>query len=205
VPGTRGSDFPEGTGIKIEAGSTIILQVHYNTQEGSVETDSTSLELKLDDTVAKEAQQMGWLDPQWLNGSMPIAAGDESAKHSFSFSPTLALQFLGATSADEITVYSAGLHMHQLGKYGKLELNRSGGEDDCLLQIDDWDFSWQGDYTFKEPMKMGSGDQLAIECGWDNSAQNQPMVDGSPLPPKNVNWGEGTSDEMCLGTFYWTE
>jgi len=201
VPGTRGLDFPEGTGIKIEAGSTIILQVHYNTQAGSTETDTTSMDLRLGDTVEKEAQQMGWLNPQWLSGSMPIDAGDANAAHSFSFSPVTALQLLGATTASEVTVYSAGLHMHQLGTSGKLAIN--GG--DCLLQIDDWDFNWQGDYTFKEPIKMGASDQLSIDCSWDNSLMNQPMVDGSPMPPRDVNWGEGTSDEMCLGTFYWTE
>lgn len=205
VPGTRGSDLPDGTGIKVEAGSTIILQVHYNTSEEAFDPDTTSLDLKLADSVEKEGAMMGWLNPQWLDGSMPIAAGDADAKHSFSFSPLLALQLLGATNANEITVYSAGLHMHQLGKNAKLELRRDGGEADCLLQIDEWDFNWQGDYTFRAPMKMSSGDQLAIDCAWDNSMLNQPMVDGNPLPPKNVNWGEGTSDEMCLGTFYWTE
>mgnify|MGYP001820118634 CR=1 FL=1 len=76
VPGTSGTDFPAGTGIKIRPGSTIVLQVHYNSTEGTSETDSTSLELMLEDTVAKEAHQMGWLNPQWLSGSMPIAAGD---------------------------------------------------------------------------------------------------------------------------------
>lgn len=205
VPGTRGADLPEGTGIKVEAGSTVILQVHYNTSGDTVESDTTSLDLKLADTVEKEGFMMGWLDPQWLDGSMPIAAGDANAKHSFSFSPLLALQFLGQTTANEVTVYSAGLHMHQLGKSAKLELTRDGGEKDCLLQIDAWDFNWQGDYSFSDPMKVGSGDQLSIECSWDNSMLNQPMVDGTLLPPKNVNWGEGTSDEMCLGTFYWTE
>ncbi len=205
VPGTRGADLPEGTGIKIEAGSTIILQVHYNTSGESFDADSTSLDLKLEDSVEKEGFMMGWLNPQWLDGSMPIAAGDADAKHSFSFSPLLALQFLNVTTANEITVYNAGLHMHRLGKSAKMEVTRDGGASDCLVQVDDWDFNWQGDYTFREPMKMSSGDQLSIECGWDNSMLNQPTVDGTLLPPKNVNWGEGTADEMCLGTFYWTE
>ncbi len=205
VPGTQGSDFPAGTGIKIAPGSTIILQVHYNTQVAGAEVDQTSLALKLEDSVEKQAAQMGWLNPAWLNGSMPIAAGDAAAKHSFSFSPVTALQILGATSASEITVYGAGLHMHQLGHKAKLELTRDGGQKDCLLQIDDWDFNWQGDYGFREPMKMSAGDQLAIECEWDNSQGNQPVIDGDLQPPRNVNWGEGTRDEMCLGTFYWTE
>jgi hypothetical protein len=25
------------------------------------------------------------------------------------------------------------------------------------------------------------------------------IVDGQRLSPRNVNWGEGTTDEMCLG------
>jgi hypothetical protein len=53
-------------------------------------------------------------------------------------------------------------------------------------------------------MQLTSSDLLQIECTWDNSPQMQPMVDGTPLPPRDVNWGEGTRDEMCLGTFYWT-
>ncbi|HYI00811.1 hypothetical protein [Hyalangium sp.] len=36
---------------------------------------------------------------------------------------------------------------------------------------------------------------MAVECHWDNS---QPGA-------KDVSWGEGTSDEMCLGTFYMTQ
>ncbi|MDI3289600.1 hypothetical protein [Polyangium sp. 15x6] len=38
----------------------------------------------------------------------------------------------------------------------------------------------------------------------DHTAENQPVVDGVKMPPKDVPWGEGTTDEMCLGTFYLT-
>jgi hypothetical protein len=27
------------------------------------------------------------------------------------------------------------------------------------------------------------------------------IVDGVPKTPQNVNWGEGSTDEMCLGVF----
>lgn len=33
----------------------------------------------------------------------------------------------------------------------------------------------------------------------DNSAENQPLVDGVPKESVDVGWGEGTFDEMCLG------
>ena len=34
MPGNRGVDFPEGTGLKVPVGSKIYLQVHYNTANG---------------------------------------------------------------------------------------------------------------------------------------------------------------------------
>ena len=40
---------------------------------------------------------------------------------------------------------------------------------------------------------------LRLECHWDNTAENQPLVGGERLPPEDVFWGEGTRDEMCLG------
>jgi hypothetical protein len=45
------------------------------------------------------------------------------------------------------------------------------------------------------------GDRLRIECHWDNTLDNQPIVDGEPLQPVDLNWGEGTTDEMCVGFF----
>jgi hypothetical protein len=49
------------------------------------------------------------------------------------------------------------------------------------------------------------GDQLSIECHWNNSAANQPLVDGKKLEPRDVDWGESTTDEMCLGLLYVSE
>lgn len=94
--------------------------------------------------------------------------------------------------------------MHELGSAGKMTIDRSDGSEDCILEISDWDFRWQGDYELLESMTFNPGDQLRIDCEWDNSAENQRVVDGQPLPPQNLNWGDGTQDEMCLGGFYWT-
>lgn len=35
-------------------------------------------------------------------------------------------------------------------------------------------------------------DQISIECHWNNSAPGA----------RDVNWGAGTQDEMCLGVLY---
>ena len=54
-------------------------------------------------------------------------------------------------------------------------------------------------------MQLNPGDRLGLECHWDNSAGNQPFVDGQRVPPRELNWGEGTDDEMCLGGLYVTQ
>lgn len=33
---------------------------------------------------------------------------------------------------------------------------------------------------------------------------NQPLMDGKRIEPKELNWGEGTHDEMCLGAVTFT-
>ncbi|HEY1586066.1 MAG TPA: monooxygenase, partial [Polyangia bacterium] len=55
APGSRGDDFPTGTGIKVPAGSKVILQVHYNLTNNNGQPDQTSVDFKLDDSVQKEA------------------------------------------------------------------------------------------------------------------------------------------------------
>ena len=91
--------------------------------------------------------------------------------------------------------------MHQLGVRGKLEIHRANGDKECLVNIDRWDFNWQNDYALVEPTVFNPGDQLYIECHYDNTLSNQPIVDGQPLQPQDRSWGEGTTDEMCLSVF----
>lgn len=197
APGGLGNDFPDGTGLQIEPGSAVILQLHYNIDAGVIEPDQSEVWLKLDDTVDQVAQILPWANPQWLNGSMPIPAGEEDVMHAFQFDASV---FLGGA----FTIYSAASHQHQLGSRNKVSIERGGGASDCLLQIDDWDFHWQGSYGLREPVRFEQGDQLRVECHWDNSPENQPIVDGELQPPQDANWGEGTGDEMCVAFFYVT-
>ena len=52
---------------------------------------------------------------------------------------------------------------------------------------------------------VNPGDQFVLECHWDNSAANQPVLEGQRIEPRDLNWGEGTHDEMCLTGFYLTQ
>jgi hypothetical protein len=87
-------------------------------------------------------------------------------------------------------------HMHLLGK--EIEVTKTNSltrESEHMVLIKDWDFNWQGFYSYKEPVKLKAFDQVRLRCKFDNSLDN-PRNPSNPL--KEIRWGEGTEDEMCL-------
>lgn len=199
VPGSLGAVLPPGTGIRVAPGSKVVLQVHYNLSSANAAPDRTSIALSLASSVDKLAIMQPWADPKWLQqGGMPIPAGNADAHHRFSFDISSALSYVtrGAFPNNvPINVYGAGLHMHTLGSWAKMEIERKSGATECMLKIPHWNFHWQGGYSFAQPKVVKPGDRIAVECHWDNSLPNA----------KDVEWGEGTSDEMCLGMFLMTQ
>ena len=99
----------------------------------------------------------------------------------------------------DLTLHAVAGHMHMRGQSIKLELNPDTNARKTLLHIPRWDFHWQGNYWFRQPIQVKQGDVIRITCTFDNSTANQPVIAGQPLEPRYVVWGEGTTDEMCLG------
>ncbi|MCY4466990.1 MAG: hypothetical protein OXE46_15775 [Chloroflexi bacterium] len=102
-----------------------------------------------------------------------------------------AIGYCDMPARNSLTILGAAGHMHELGSSFQLELNP--GDDDSLLLLDipRWDFHWQGDYQFAEPLNVARGDVLRMTCVWDNRKSDE---------PRYVVWGEGTADEMCFGS-----
>jgi hypothetical protein len=203
APGNEGMDNPAGTGIRVKPGSKVALQVHYNSiRAASGETDATRIELKLDDAVEHEAFILPWTNPQWIDtDKMKIPAGAPDTAHQFQFDPTPFLDRItqgGLPRNTPFDIHSAALHMHTLGTSGTIEIVRKEADPECMLQIDRWDFHWQSPYRFTAPKRFQPGDQLRIECHFDNTAAHQQYRS----EPADVFWGEGTGDEMCLGILY---
>lgn len=197
VPGAVGGDFPATTGVRVEPGSKVVLQIHYAANPEGL-SDQTSVDISVAPQVGREAWIQPWMDPAWFAPEgLTIAAGDPAARVSTALDPAF---FIGG--GEPLTMHTAGLHMHLLGTQGRLAIERADGAQECLLEIPRWDFSWQGAYALAEPKVLQLGDRIRIECQWDNSAENQPLIDGQPTTPTDTVWGEGTLDEMCLGAFY---
>jgi hypothetical protein len=210
APGGMGSMYPDNTGIKVAVGSKVVLQVHYNLQSaGGDTTDLTQVQLALADSVLRPAVLAPWTDPDWLKGqNMSIPAFQPDVEHDFAYDPTPYMSLLtnGVLRGPGFRMYSVSLHQHLLGKSSRLEILRAGQDTpECLLDIPRWDFHWQRAYGFAEGKIFHPGDQLKITCHWDNSASAQPMINGVQQTPRDVYWGEGTTDEMCLGLIYITD
>jgi hypothetical protein len=208
APGTLGSDFPAGTGVQVPVGSQIVLQVHYNTANTPPAPDQTSVDVEIADTVATPAAVVPFTNPSWVKGNMEIPAGAPDTSYSFALDITPYASLLSAGVLKDgvpLTVYSAGLHMHTRGTQIKTTIERADGGTDCMLDIPAWNFSWQGAYYFSAPKVVKPGDQISLECHWNNTAANQPYVNGMQVAPSTLNWGETTEDEMCLDILYLTQ
>ena len=209
VPGTTGGAMPAGTGLRVQPGSVIAVQMHYHGTAGAM-PDQSRLRLRTTPKVDRRAVIMPFTNLDWVLGieKMHIPAGEPDAVQSFELDMTGVVGFIfpgGPLTEDApFVVHAAGLHQHTLGTRSTLEVVRGGGGDECLLDIPRWDFDWQGTYEFAEPVTVNPGDRIRVECHWDNSAANQPIVDGVQQEPRDVGWGEGTGDEMCLGLMYVT-
>jgi mono/diheme cytochrome c family protein len=179
APGGPVSMFPEGTGIRVSAGSKIVLQMHYNVEASGPGPDQTRVLVATESEVSHPSIIQPWTNPSWLSGNgMDIPANSTDVTHSFSYSLPL-----------DLNIYSASMHMHELGKSGGAWIDRSDGSETCLVNIPAWDFNWQRGYRFVEPVLLVAGDALTVECTWDNPTD------------EDIGWGDSTGDEMCLGTF----
>ena len=145
------------------------------------------MQLAVDGAAARQAALAGSYDILLLD----IPAGERDVTFSTTFTSyrDTPLSIQGATG-----------HMHTLGQQITTTLIHDDGTEECLLDIPDWDFEWQQAYDFldDEWATLSPGEQLTLSCTYDNSAENQPVVDGEQLDPVDVTWGEGTLDEMCL-------
>ncbi|MEO8029066.1 MAG: hypothetical protein ABI823_21475, partial [Bryobacteraceae bacterium] len=181
APGQRTQLLPEGIGIELLKGAKIIMQVHYFPQRATGE-DQTRIGLYFQ--PGKITQRL--FEIPVVNTSFKIPAGAESydVKGSLSILPLL--------SGEAIWVYP---HMHLLGRKIKVEVTGPDKKTTPVISIPDWDFNWQGAYTFVTPQKFTGGSTVRVTCTFDNSEKN-PRNPNNPLIP--VGWGENTTDEMCL-------
>lgn len=188
VPGSEASFFPPTMAIRITAGSRLIVQIHYPLGS-SGKIDSTRVNLKFSGTsglrdiiVAPILNHSSTL----TNGPLFIPANTIKTFHSKYTLPIAA------------TILTVAPHSHLICQSMKAFAVKPGNDTVHLVKIDNWDFHWQGGYSFRKPIALPPGTVLYGEATYNNTSAN-PLNPNSP--PKNVSLGEATTNEMMLFYF----
>jgi hypothetical protein len=96
------------------------------------------------------------------------------------------------------TLYAVAGHMHLLGTGIKVELDPGTPRARTLLDVSPYNFHDQRSIPLARPVAVRPGDRYRVTCRHD-AAQRRHLADQRELPPRYVVWGDGTTDEMCLG------
>jgi hypothetical protein len=101
------------------------------------------------------------------------------------------------TLVSDITLFSVLPHQHYRGKSMKIWCENERNEKVVLVDVVDYNFNWQFQYDFVQPIKLKKGTKIFVEGVFDNSFQN-PI---NPDPSQHVSYGIQSDDEMLVGIF----
>ncbi len=185
VPGSRPWIMPDGTGIKMQDGANIVMQVHY--PDGSDgQQDFITLNIKFSDSPnPREVVQDQTLDhiADIQNGPLFILPYETKTFHEKYVLPE-ARTFLGVAP-----------HAHLICTRMWSFAIKPDGDTVKMVNIPNWDFDWQGLYYYPEPIILPAGTELHGYARYENTADNPNNPNN---PPSFVTLGEETEDEMML-------
>lgn len=189
VPGQRPHVFNHGMAQKLPKNSDLVIQVHY-APTTTDEPDSSSFNLFFANQPASRfVRSFIMLPPQIVNGPFVIP-------------PNTIREFQGKYKVPytDVSIIGISPHCHMLGKKWRVYAKTPAGDTIPLIQIEDWDFNWQGTYHFQKPVKLPKNSEIFAFATYDNTSDN-PFNPNNP--PISVSWGESTNDEMYYLPFLW--
>lgn len=234
APGANEVLLKEGLGYPMPPGSKLVMQVHYNLlatggQPGG--SDQSGIRLRLADDVGADIKPLetALLAAPVELPCLPAESGPlcdraaairdvsqrfgdqaergvaELAEYCGHGLPPVA----GATQRCDHPVPAAGVvyavagHMHLLGRSISIELNPGTSAARTLLDLPTYSFDEQAIRPLPELVDVKPGDTLRVTCTHDAGLRRR-LPQLRDVPARYVVWGEGTSDEMCLGLVVWS-
>jgi hypothetical protein len=185
--GARPLRLPEGLAYPLKKGSDFVMQTHFH-PSGKAEKEVLTVGIYFADRPPSRTLVSMQLPPVFgLFSNINLAPGQAELKVSDAF-----------TLPVDVDLVAAGAHAHYLGKTMKADATLPDKSEKKLFSIRDWDFNWQGQYLYKDFVRLPKGTKIRGEVTWDNSASNPR---NPSQPPIRVHWGEGSTDEMGSVSF----
>jgi hypothetical protein len=224
IPGATPIEFPDYSATRMEAGSRVVLQMHYHLVD-EPRLDGTGIALRFSDKLpvqeavvtllgnaAQQAEGGDGLQPGENDlGGDPIffiPANEESHTETMRFHPW-------DLAPRETFTFLLANHMHYIGIDMKTSVERGPNapeaEEICLLHTPDWSFDWQQFYKYDASSGNAPasypGDALILECEYNNTLSNpaakKALEEAGYSEPVDVGLGNGTLDEMCILIVGW--
>jgi hypothetical protein len=186
-PGMRPMALPRDVGVELPANALLVMQVHYagrahhGAPRAAAAADRTAVGLYL--ASGRPAQLLRYVPI--VNPRFAVPANESNYEVSASMRTPVAARIWGVAP-----------HMHLLGKRIRMDARLPDGSIRRLIEIERWNFNWQGLYMFDQPLDVPAGTVLSVAATYDNSPANPRNPN---RPPKPVSVGEATTDEMCVG------
>ena len=200
APGLLIRELPDGSGFLLPKGADVVMQLHYH-RSGRVEKDRTRVGLYFSKKPVERAV-LPIVVPGYFKTDK---TSDDPRRSGLGYIPAGDPKFVSRGTwyvLEDTTLIAMLPHMHLLGKSVKVTMTPPGGKPEVLIEIADWDFNWQENYVFKEPVKARRGTRFDVEAVFDNSAANP---NNPRNPPVDVLFGEQTTDEMLFAIFAGTK
>jgi hypothetical protein len=225
APGHGADVLPKGTGVPLAAGSLVIMQVHYNLLVGdtpvrnslvlhTVPISTPLLPLHLDlmlappdipcpanvtgplcnraASLANLGQRFGPMAVEETDGIEDLCGRNPSDPPAGDSTSCLS----GIAKSGYIDRVQA--HMHLLGVSFTMVLNPGTPEAKTVLDVGSYNFHDQRSYNLATPIAVTAGEPVQITCTYNPTlAQQLPIL--RKAPPHFVTWGDGSTDEMCIG------
>jgi hypothetical protein len=222
APGGTESVMQRGYGVELAKGTQIVMQVHYNLLAGDAPDRSSTL-LRLGPPEAQLTPVHTMLLPAPVE--LPCRPGHDQSelcdrdaavadvKERFGMGPGSTADMLHLLCGTEVepgnvqsctrtiyrptTIRGVAGHMHLLGRSITIEVNPGTKQAQTVLDIPVWDFDNQGAKPIA-PVHLQPYDTVKVTCKHVQWLRDElPAFEGQE--ERYVVWGEGTTDEMCLG------
>lgn len=168
--GTTPLELPEGTAIRLEAGTRLVVNLHLLNASADPLSGASGVEIR----------------------EVAPATVEETVESVFAGPTTFEIPAYEIGSASgACTLQEAGSilgvmpHMHQLGRHLSAAIAHADGSETPLFD-GPYDFESQVYEVFEEAVATAPGDRVVVTCTWDNST------------PDAVSFGSSSYSEMCF-------
>lgn len=179
APGYSPRFLPNGAGRMLRKNSDLALQLHFHLS-GKEESEQSTIGLYF----AKKPTTLH--AAEFAIGTVNVDIPPGESRHRMT---------ARLTTPVNLTLVSVTPHMHLIGKEMKVTATLPDGEVRPIVWVNDWDFNWQDQYHYVQPIELPKGTRLDLEAYYDNSEAN-PANPNSP--PRRIEFGLESTHEMCL-------